>query len=129
MAQKIIHADDDKMTREFYQAVHHRTFPSYELVQFEDGKSLKESLEKLAGDGVALVLTDNSMPGMSGAEIIKEYAGDSRYSNTKFILFYGGDARIGKEAVLNGAFAFIEKPASMITEVVPLMKQALGIND
>lgn len=127
MAQKILHADDEESMGMLYEHFHERAYPEYKLVRYQDGTSLQKGLEELAGDGVVLVITDNDMPGMTGSEIIKKFARDPRYAHIKFILSYGGPENIGREAVDNGAFAYIMKPYRMVSQLEPLIDRALGI--
>ena len=99
-------ADDDEIVRKLQQRIFQTKFPEYALEQFEDGTSLKNCLEGEVGD-VALVVTDNEMLGISGTEIIRQYA---RVKSFPFILVYGGEMKIGEQAVKDGAFGFLQKP-------------------
>jgi len=107
--RKILIADDDEENRELVNVFTKKLFPEYELELFEEGASLRKRLEGLVGkeNNVKLVLTDNQMPGYEGSELIKEY---SRKINFPMILIYGGFNGIGKQAVENGAYGFLQKP-------------------
>jgi len=109
MKNKILVADDDGAMRRLNLRCLKMGFPRYETEEFEDGKSL---VSKLEGDvsGVALVLTDNEMPGINGSEIIKNYASREGFKQIPFILVYGGDETIGKQVVRDGAFGYLIKP-------------------
>lgn len=100
----ILMADDDQSARKLYSEIFDMAFPDYHLEVFEDGTSLKGRLEKSI-ENVALVSTDNQMPGIPGNELIKEYA-----KKVPMILVYGGAQHIGETAVENGAIGYLLKP-------------------
>ena len=119
----ILYAEDDNMVRGTYQLVFRKLFPDNSLETFNDGASLEN---RLAGnlDDVALVVTDNEMLGKTGGRIIKEYARREEFRQIPFVLFYAGEPIIGKVAVENGAFAYVDK-GSDIEEIRATIKRAL----
>lgn len=106
---KIFHADDKETQRDLVYRILRRDFPAYDLESFDDGVFLAERMEKGLSD-VALIITDNQMPFLTGSQIIRDYA---LRIEIPMILAYGGDKEIGEQAVRNGAFGYILKPFSV----------------
>ena len=106
MAKTILIADDEPTIRKLNSMVVEREFPDYNIELFEDGKQLNKRLSENLED-ICLVITDNEMPVINGSEIIKKYA--SKLPEIPFILHYGGDESIGKEAISNGAYDYVIK--------------------
>lgn len=121
MEKTILVADDEKMVRFYSEHRLKNTFPDYNIECFEDGKSLDERLSQSL-KGVHAVITDNQMPGMEGSEIIKKYA--TNLEDITFILYYGGDDKIGKEAVRDGACGYISK-FSTYQKVLDILNEKL----
>ena len=106
MAKTILIADDESTIRKLNSMIVEREFPDYNIELFEDGKELDERLNQNLEE-VCLIVTDNQMPGMYGLEIIEKYA--RKLKNIPFVLYYGGDEEIGKDAVKNGAYDYVMK--------------------
>jgi len=111
MTKIILIADDDKTVRKMMSMVLDEGFPNYGIESFEDGTSLNERLKQGSLENVCMVITDNQMPGIDGLEIIREHT--PRLPKIPFILHYGGDEEIGKEAVRSGAYASVLKPINL----------------
>ena len=124
--KNILYAEDDIGARELGLMYLNRFLSEVNLEIFNDGDSLEERLQK-GPEGIDLVLTDNKMPGPNGSDIIRKYARLPGFENVSFILFHAGYTEIGKQAVRDGAFAYLEKSATSIRELVPLLKRALKI--
>jgi DNA-binding NtrC family response regulator len=94
--------------------------PSFEVVGYE---TAEEALARVRAGGVSIVLSDVSMPGMSGLELlraVKEYDPD-----LPFILTSGApEPEMGTKALESGAFRYLPKPFEA-HELVPLVRQAL----
>jgi DNA-binding NtrC family response regulator len=120
----ILIAEDSEPMRIIIKRILQKDFPQFQIESFEDGTSLESRLNKEIND-VALVVTDNRMPGITGFEIIKKYAKKLEYSGVKFILCYLGDEKIGKIAIENGAFDYILK-MEMI-KYSKIVKKALNL--
>ena len=88
-------------------------FPEYKPEFFVDGSLLQNRLEGLVSNqgDVKLVITDNSIPGITGSELIAKYA---KKFSFPFILHYAGLEDIGTEAVKNGAAGYMIKPATYL---------------
>jgi two-component system C4-dicarboxylate transport response regulator DctD len=94
--------------------------PSFEVAVYE---TAEEAMARLRAGGVSIVLSDLSMPGMSGLELlraVKEYDPD-----LPVILTSGAtELEIGAKALECGAFRYLPKPFEA-HELVPLVRQAL----
>ncbi len=123
--EKILIADDEEQLRVIESMIFGDAFPQFEVESFSDGTSLEKRLTEDIGN-VRLVVTDNNMPGITGSEIIEKYAKRPEYAGLKFILAYAGDDKIGKRAVENGAFSFIQKPADLDT-YLDVARKALNL--
>src|SRR5450631_135190 len=66
---KIIIADDHAVVRKGLVQILHESFPSAEIVEVTDAESL---LKKIFHETWDLVLSDISMPGMSGIEVLQQ---------------------------------------------------------
>ncbi len=119
----ILYAEDDKGLRDATERTLRRSFPEYTIETVNSGDSLEKRLNNGIED-VALVITDNEMPGVRGAKIIELYAKKEGFRRIPFILFYGGDDIIGKVAVENGAFSYVLKPLK-IEDLFPTVSRAL----
>lgn len=121
MVKTILYAEDEESVRNVTSRIIGVRFPDIHLESFTDGTSLVERLEKGVED-VAMVLTDNNMPGINGGMVIKRYARLPEFAQIPFVLNYGGDTNIGEKAIEDGARAYILKPE------IPLkvMKDILG---
>lgn len=122
--REILLADDVEFLRKLYRDIVSSTFPNYEVELFQNGDSLAGRLERDVNN-IALILTDNNMPpGPTGSEIIRKYAKCPKFNGTiPFILSYAGDEEIGKKAIEDGAFSFIQKPFD-ISQLVDIIKKA-----
>lgn len=125
---KILYAEDDdairNLTLEFLEK-----FEDYNVESFLEGISLKNRLEKDVSE-VALVITDNQMPGSNGFSLIKDYAKKEKFEKIPFILFYGGHEAIGKKAIENGAFAYFLKGSSnLVVSFSKLIERALDFSE
>ena len=93
---------------------------SFEILAYE---TAEEALLRVRAGGVSIVLSDVSMPGMSGLELlraVKEYDAD-----LPVILTSGAhESEIGRRALEDGAFRYLPKPFGA-RELVPLVRQAL----
>jgi len=97
--------DEETLTFSLYQ-----TFilakQDYEVITAASGE---EAAEKLAGGRFDLVITDISMPGMTGLELLAQIR--KNYPQTAVIVMtaYGSDDK-KEEALKIGAQHYIEKP-------------------
>lgn len=122
----ILYAENHDYSRNLFIEILKEEFSDYNIESFPDGIQLKNRLEEDVNN-IALVITDNDMPGPHGFELIKNYAKRKSLDRVPFILLYGGDERIGKEAVKQGAFGYVLKlegdPRDNLTKTI---KKALN---
>jgi DNA-binding NtrC family response regulator len=121
---KILYAEDDSLLREIFITGVVPNFPGMEVVPIESGRALEDVLSKGVED-LRLVVTDNTMPpGSTGLEIIEKYARAPGFEKIPFVLYYGGEERIGESAISAGALAYLNKPCS-IDSIIGVVKHAL----
>jgi len=120
----ILVADDKDSPREVVEDFLEALFPGYNLESFKDGTSVQRKLESelINPSDVKLLITDNEMPGIEGSEIARQYA---KKVGFPIILVYGGLKNIGQEAVQDGAYGYLIKPAKL-SKFRTLVSSALG---
>lgn len=118
----ILYAEDNENVRKTMIHSFERHFPDYNIESFEDGELINQRILKGLED-VCLVIIDNEMPLTNGSEIIKKYARVN--SNVPFILFYGGNEEIGREAIESGAHSYFLKLAP-VKRLYESIKDALS---
>ena len=101
----ILYAEDDSSVRSVNEMFLKNCFSDLIIETFEDGTSLEKRLND-GVDRVCMVVTDNDMPGITGLEIIKRYAGKF---NFPFILNSTSPDEVISKAVEAGAF-YVPKP-------------------
>ena len=121
--EKILLAEDNKCLRDLFEDIINESFPDYEVESFSEGVSLAKRLQGDVND-VKLVVTDNTMPGIYGSEIISLYAQKPKFKDIPFILC-SGDISIRNQSCEDGAFDFITKPVGM-EEYVNILSKALN---
>ena len=97
--------DEETLTYSLYQSfILARN--NYEIITAASGEEASQKLEDSKFD---LVITDISMPGMSGIELLTQIKAD--YPDTDVIVMtaYGSEEK-REEALQNGARYYIEKP-------------------
>ena len=98
------------------------TAHGFECQSCQDGAAALEVLERQPYD---VVLSDLSMPGMSGMELLAEV--DERFPAVVFLMVTGlNDVRTGIEAMKRGAADYVVKPFDL-EAVVNSVNRALGI--
>ncbi len=124
----ILYAEDNDGTRELLSEILEEEFINYKIESKSSGTQLEKRLEKNVSD-VALVITDNFMPGIDGSCIIEKYSRKKEFEEIPFILLYGGAEEIGKKAVENGAFGYLLKDSiHLIDKVDKIVDEALKNN-
>lgn len=114
----ILYADDNNYMRSMFESLAPIFFEEYNLESFENGGDLIERIDRNTSD-LALIVTDNEMPVLTGSEIIKNYA---PRINVPFVLWYGGEKKIGEEALVNGARKYFIKCSNEKTPI-DIMKE------
>jgi len=97
--------DEETLTYSLYQSFI-LSQKNYEVVTAASGE---EASKKLENENFNLVITDISMPGMSGLELLAQIK--MKYPNTEVIIMtaYGSEEK-KDEAISKGARHYIEKP-------------------
>ena len=83
--KKILIAEDNESLRKITKQLLGRGFPEFDVETFADGSSLELRLNN-GIDSVAVVMTDNTMPGVHGSDIIRRYALEQEFRKIPFIL-------------------------------------------
>ncbi len=83
----------------------------------------QDALDKLRREHVGIVLTDLSMPGMSGADLLRSVKAISPDTEVVLMTAYG-TVEVAVEAMKEGAYDFITKPFKR-HHVVTLVRKAL----
>lgn len=115
---KVLVVDDDDTVRETL----------WELLSedhsCETAETAEQALTLLGGDAYDLVLTDLSMPGLNGAELLKRIR--ESYPNTRVIIVSGmGDKDRAQSLIEQGAFDVLFKPFTL-EGVEQTVKRALS---
>jgi CheY-like chemotaxis protein len=105
LSLKILVADDDPQVRTLNLMIL-RSF-GHQVEEFDNGKSLLDRLEKGAQD-FNLIVSDNSMPGMTGVEVLKKIrlSENKRLKTLPFIIATSdpGDSLVEDIEKLDGVF-------------------------
>jgi DNA-binding NtrC family response regulator len=100
---KILIVDDDDTIRE---ALYDLLSEQYAC---QTAETAEQALARLAADSYDVVLTDISMPGLSGLELLGHIR--QRFANTPVIIISGiGDKEHAQGLIKLGAFDFLLKP-------------------
>ena len=105
MSRILVVDDDDTIRETLYELLS-------EAYVCETAETAEKALARLEGDVYDVVLTDISMPGLSGVELLGHIR--QRFSNTPVIIVSGIDDRAHAEGLIKlGAFDFIMKPFTL----------------
>ena len=118
---RILIADDESGMRGLLEMVLGMKYTSVESEN--DGKSL---LSKLSDPTykVDFIITDNTMPGLTGLEAIREIRKIDRFKNTPIILFTSDTGGIKEEAESADVNAFfLAKPFKNIQELYDVIEK------
>jgi len=119
---RILIADDEPLTMEL--VVERLQNEGYEVEMVSGGQ---EAIEAAANNSFKVVLTDLSMPDMSGMEVLAHFV--QHYSDTPVIVLTGfGTIETAVEAMKRGAYDYLSKPANM-DEIVLTLKRAIDHKD
>ena len=102
--------DDQEMLTEVFSSIDN----SFILLFVNNGKEVLSALEKLKdGHLPCLIILDYNMPGLSGADILKELGGNPRYSNIpKIVWSTSGSEKFRSTCMELGANDYVIKPSS-----------------
>lgn len=121
---RILVADDEEVVREMTGDILNPHFGDrYELIFFGDGIELSRVLDK-GLDEVALVLTDNTMPGMNGEQVIEEYSTRGLGTNVGVILRTGEPRIDFRDRLRDCTWIYLGKPGRN-SELIETVQKAL----
>ncbi len=119
---RILIADDEPLTLEL--VVEHLEAEGYEVQVVSGGE---EAIEVARKSIFKLVLTDLSMPGMGGMEVLAHFV--KHYPETPVIVLTGfGTIETAVEAIKRGAYDYLSKPANL-DEISLTLKRAIDHKD
>ena len=117
--RRILLAEDDQGIREAFTEL--LEADGYRVEAVADGRS---ALDRLAhdADAFAMVITDWTMPGASGAEVIRAA---KEYGLKAILVSAGSKERIEAVGFAAGADAVLRKPDD-VGQIIPTMRRILG---
>jgi CheY-like chemotaxis protein len=103
-------ADDQEMLTDVFASID----KSFILLFVNNGKEVISALEKLRDDQMpCLIVLDYNMPGMNGAEILREIGNNKRYKDIPKIMWStSGSEKFKKLCLELGAADYVIKPAN-----------------
>ena len=119
MAQKILVVDDKQVMRDSVAATLQRA--GFVVVTAPDGAAARKAVKK---HGPTAVITDLSMPGMTGLELLGELTAERPGLPVVLMTAFGG-VNDAVSAMRAGAFDFIQKPFEGDT-LLSVMKRAVA---
>jgi two-component system nitrogen regulation response regulator NtrX len=103
--EKILVVDDEETIRKSLKMI--LEYEGYQFYEAADGEQALNTIEETVG--LALVLLDVKLPGMSGLEVLEELE-KKPYSPEVIMISGHGTVQTAVEATKLGAFDFLEKP-------------------
>ncbi len=117
--KRIFFVDDESQIRKIVQRTIERH--GYDVICFEDGMSC---LDELSVGDCDLLITDVSMPGLDGIELLEKVKKIRPLLDVLIVTGYG-DIPMAVRAVKNGAYDFIEKPLDR-DRLIPVIQNILS---
>ncbi len=101
-------ADDQEMLKEVFTSID----TAFVLFFVNNGKEILSALEKLKDDQMpCLIVLDYNMPGLNGADILRELGTNERYKNIpKVVWSTSGSEKFRKTCLELGAVDYVIKP-------------------
>ena len=105
-------ADDQEMLKEVFTSID----ISFVLFFVNNGKEVLSALEKLKDDQMpCLIVLDYNMPGLNGADILRELGTNERYKNIPKVVWSTAESERFKKVCLElGAADYVIKPNNVI---------------
>ena len=105
-------ADDQEMLKEVFASID----ISFVLFFVNNGKEVLSALEKLKDDQMpCLIVLDYNMPGLNGADILRELGTNERYKNIPKVVWSTAESERFKKICLElGAADYVIKPNNVI---------------
>ena len=104
-------ADDQEMLKEVFASID----ASFILFFVNNGSEILSALEKLKDDQMpCLIVLDYNMPGLSGADILRELSTNERYKNIpKVVWSTSGSEKFRSICLELGAIDYVIKPNNL----------------
>ena len=105
-------ADDQEMLKEVFASID----VSFVLFFVNNGSEILSALEKLKDNQMpCLIILDYNMPGLSGADILRELGTNERYKNIpKVVWSTSGSEKFRSLCLELGAVDYVIKPANVL---------------
>ena len=105
-------ADDQEMLKEVFRSID----TAFVLFFVNNGKEIISALEKLKDDQMpCLIVLDYNMPGLSGADILRELSTNERYKNIpKVVWSTSGSEKFRSICLELGAVDYVIKPNNVV---------------
>ena len=104
--------DDQEMLKEVFKSID----TSFVLFFVNNGKEILSALEKLKDDQMpCLIVLDYNMPGLNGADILRELSTNERYKNIpKVVWSTSGSEKFRSVCLELGAVDYVIKPNNVV---------------
>ena len=122
MTSKILIVEDNQDTREIMK--HYFTYSDFKVMTAIDGG---EGLDLAKAEHPDLIITDLSMPGMSGVDMIKHLHTDSETARIPVLIFTARGSGVAKDGLKAGALKAFYKPLgfdALVDEVKDLLESS-----
>jgi len=105
-------ADDQEMLKEVFTSID----TAFVLFFVNNGKEIISALEKLKDDQMpCLIVLDYNMPGLNGADILRELSTNERYKNIpKVVWSTSGSEKFRNICLELGAVDYVIKPNNVV---------------
>ena len=105
-------ADDQDMLKEVFASID----TAFVLFFVNNGKEILSALEKLKDDQMpCLIVLDYNMPGLNGADILRELSTNKRYKNIpKVVWCTSGSEKFRNVCLELGAVDYVIKPNNVV---------------
>ena len=105
-------ADDQEMLKEVFTSID----TGFVLFFVNNGKEIISALEKLKDDQMpCLIVLDYNMPGLNGADILRELSTNERYKNIpKVVWSTAGSEKFRRTCLELGAVDYVIKPNNVV---------------
>lgn len=105
-------ADDQEMLKEVFTSID----TAFVLFFVNNGKEIISALEKLKDDQMpCLIVLDYNMPGLNGADILRELSTNERYKNIpKVVWSTSGSEKFRSICLELGAIDYVIKPNNVV---------------
>jgi CheY-like chemotaxis protein len=123
----ILIGEDDLDDEEFLKEIFSTVDNSFSLEFINNGKKLLSRLEEMDDHHLpCLILLDYNMPGMNGAEILKELKVTNRYHSIPKMIWSTSKSNLYRDICLRlGATEYVVKPSN-VNELIDVVRRILS---